>query len=133
MNEPSRVRGRWMLYVCPDCGRARMDGSWHGCVDGPTIEIGEPVEVIPVPDEQAIERAAAHPDVKGEAEAFAAGVATTGDIVAAVVRALAALEQPKNETPKWIAKRQREVDGEWEELGVVNVNFATGVITLEAN
>jgi hypothetical protein len=90
MNEPSPIRGRWTMPVsaCRVCDAKR---HWTEIPDEPcghdpethrrTIE----VEVVPVPDEQAIERAAKalpmfHPDDARE-------------IVRAVLAA--ALEQPE--------------------------------------
>jgi hypothetical protein len=49
--DPTPIRGRWTLGVAED-GQTWM---WRDCIPGSDIR---PVEVVPVPDEQAIERAA---------------------------------------------------------------------------
>jgi hypothetical protein len=56
---PNPIRGRWTLwptFVMP----SGVVGEVERCcaIDGPNVPVGKAVEVVPVPDEQAIERAA---------------------------------------------------------------------------
>jgi hypothetical protein len=51
MNEQSPIRGRWTIDLAPDDGRVLGMREGHGL-----IENGRSVEVVPVLDEQAIER-----------------------------------------------------------------------------
>jgi hypothetical protein len=65
MNEPSPIRGRWTVTICDECGE-QLQRGWqqhqifpqHGIGRGVIHKGTHPVEVVPVPDEQAIERAA---------------------------------------------------------------------------
>jgi hypothetical protein len=36
---------RWTIYVCDRCEYMASNTSWHGCVNGPSIEGMQPVEV----------------------------------------------------------------------------------------
>jgi hypothetical protein len=61
MNEPSRIRGRWTINICRRCGQ-HYDPEQYDEVCSCLHETGArtlvEVEVVPVPDEQGIERAA---------------------------------------------------------------------------
>jgi hypothetical protein len=57
--DPAPIRGRWTIWVCPDCGLPE-DHDPYLCTmfPGERVEHGNRVAVVPAPDEAAIERGA---------------------------------------------------------------------------
>jgi hypothetical protein len=57
-SDPAPIRGRWTIWFCPACAGSNKQSL--GCPHDEDEFAGEPlaVEVVPVPDEAAIERGA---------------------------------------------------------------------------
>jgi hypothetical protein len=103
MPDPTPIRGRWTLKG-HDAGPAQWITGSTLVVGGRPLGAGERIEVVPVPDEQAIERAAramyerGYPeDVRESWEAYAARQPDIAGRFRESVRAVlaAALGQPE--------------------------------------
>jgi hypothetical protein len=58
MRDPAPIRGRWTINWANERDGVLRPTLRNAQLSGPPVNLREPVEVVPVPDEAAIERAA---------------------------------------------------------------------------